>query len=86
MAALSGGIEERWHALLCAMPHDGQGNSTATENPLKTSTAAAAAKMPSTTPTNASPFLLKIHDVETLAQSDGFTLLQEHLAKHCTYE
>ena len=46
--------------------------------------------MPATTePTlsrNASPFLLKVQDVETLAQSDGFNILREHLAENYTYE
>ncbi|KAK5133605.1 hypothetical protein LTR08_007553 [Meristemomyces frigidus] len=35
---------------------------------------------------NASPFLLKVHDVETLTQSDGFTILRGHLAEQYTYE
>ncbi|RMY33206.1 hypothetical protein D0866_06082 [Hortaea werneckii] len=34
----------------------------------------------------ASPFLLSIHDVETLAQSDGFEILREHLAAHYSYK
>ncbi|KAK4543180.1 hypothetical protein LTR36_005730 [Oleoguttula mirabilis] len=41
--------------------------------------------VPAATP-NASPFLLKAHDVETLAQSDGFAILRDHLAKHYDYE
>lgn len=43
------------------------------------------ATLPTSTP-NASPFLLKVHDVETLSQSDGFTILREHLAAHYHYE
>jgi len=35
---------------------------------------------------HASPFLLKDHDVETLAHSDGFSILREHLAQHYSYE
>jgi hypothetical protein len=35
---------------------------------------------------NASPFLLKSRDVESLAQSDGFSILRNHLADHYTYE
>ncbi|KAK5126133.1 hypothetical protein LTR85_011488 [Meristemomyces frigidus] len=40
---------------------------------------------PASTP-NASPFLLKAHDVEMLAQSDGFAILREHLAQHYDYD
>jgi len=36
--------------------------------------------------TSGSPFLLNEHDVETLAQSDGFMILRDHLAQHYTYE
>lgn len=43
------------------------------------------ATLPTTTP-NASPFLLKVQDVETLAQSDGFNILRAHLSEHYTYE
>ncbi|KAK4503560.1 hypothetical protein PRZ48_004475 [Zasmidium cellare] len=35
---------------------------------------------------NASPFLLKVQDVETLAQSDGFSILRTHLSEHYTFE
>lgn len=35
---------------------------------------------------NASPFLLKVQDVEVLAQSDGFNILRAHLAQHYRYE
>lgn len=45
--------------------------------------------MPSSTnnPTpNASPFLLKVQDVEVLAQSEGFNILRGHLAQHYAYE
>lgn len=35
---------------------------------------------------NASPFLLRVHDVETLAQSAGFSILRDHLAQHYTFE
>jgi hypothetical protein len=35
---------------------------------------------------SASPFLLRVEDVQTLAQSDGFAILREHLAEHYTYE
>lgn len=35
---------------------------------------------------NASPFLLKVDDVDLLTQSDGFTILRSHLAQHYTYE
>ena len=46
--------------------------------------------MPITTLTsqisNASPFLLKVQDVELLSQSDGFNILREHLAQHYRYE
>ena len=45
-----------------------------------------AASLPPTTSPGASPFLLKAHDVETLAQSDGFMILRDHLAQHYTYE
>lgn len=43
------------------------------------------ATLPTTTP-NASPFLLKVQDVETLAQSEGFSILRAHLSEHYTYE
>ncbi|KAK5108567.1 hypothetical protein LTR62_008224 [Meristemomyces frigidus] len=33
-----------------------------------------------------SPFLLQPEDVETLAQSDGFSILRDHLEQHYTYE
>lgn len=39
--------------------------------------------LPSTYP-NDSPFLLKIQDVEILAQSEGFSILRHHLAEHYT--
>lgn len=35
---------------------------------------------------NASPFLLKVQDVETLTQSEGFSILRAHLSEHYTYE
>lgn len=35
---------------------------------------------------NASPFLLTRDAVETLAQSEGFSILREHLAEHYAYE
>ncbi|KAF2721677.1 hypothetical protein K431DRAFT_223658 [Polychaeton citri CBS 116435] len=35
---------------------------------------------------NASPFLLRVEDVEMLSQSDGFIILRQHLAQHYTYE
>ncbi len=35
---------------------------------------------------SASPFLLKVKDVDSLANSDGFSILREHLAEHYTYE
>ena len=50
-----------------------------------TSAGMPAATLASTVP-NASPFLLKVDDVEGLAQSDGFTILRHHLAQHYTYE
>jgi hypothetical protein len=43
------------------------------------------ATLPSTTP-NASPFQLRAEDVETLSQSDGFSILRQHLAQHYTFE
>lgn len=43
------------------------------------------ATLPTTT-TNASPFLLRVQDVQFLAQSDGFSILRSHLAEHYTYE
>lgn len=43
------------------------------------------ATLASTTP-NASPFLLRADDVETLSQSDGFNILRAHLAAHYSYE
>ncbi|KAK3070258.1 hypothetical protein LTR53_010779 [Teratosphaeriaceae sp. CCFEE 6253] len=33
-----------------------------------------------------SPFLLRSHELELLAQSDGFGILREHLAEHYSYE
>lgn len=33
-----------------------------------------------------SPFDLKTEDVESLAQSGGFTILRDHLAEHYLYE
>lgn len=41
-------------------------------------------KMPSAA--TASPFLLRVQDVEDLAHSDGFSILREHLAVTYTYE
>lgn len=41
--------------------------------------------LPTATP-NASPFLLKTQDVETLTQSEGFGILRSHLADHYTFE
>lgn len=35
---------------------------------------------------NASPFLLKVQDIEVLTQSDGFSILRAHLAEHYKYE
>ncbi|KXS99252.1 hypothetical protein AC578_6183 [Pseudocercospora eumusae] len=35
---------------------------------------------------NASPFLLKSNDVDLLSQSNGFSILRLHLAKHYKYE
>lgn len=32
------------------------------------------------------PFLLRAEDVACLAQSDGFTIMREHLAHHYHYE
>ena len=43
------------------------------------------ATLPTMTP-NASPFLLKVQDVETLAQSDGFSILRTHLREQYSYE
>ncbi|KAK4626841.1 hypothetical protein CLAFUW4_04824 [Fulvia fulva] len=43
------------------------------------------ATLPSTVQ-NPSPFLLEVHDVDTLNQSDGFTILRQHLTEHYTYE
>jgi hypothetical protein len=37
-------------------------------------------------PRNDSPFLLSVSAVESLAQSDGFSILREHLAQHYDYE
>lgn len=43
-------------------------------------------KMASTTLVpGAAPFLLKAEDVETLAHSDGFNILRNHLAEHYDY-
>ena len=41
--------------------------------------------MPSAVP-NASPFLLKTEDVDTLSHSQGFGILRQHLAAHYDYE
>jgi hypothetical protein len=35
---------------------------------------------------NTSPFLLKLQDVESLTQSEGFSILRQHLAQYYTYE
>jgi len=32
------------------------------------------------------PFLLRAEDIESLAQSDGFHILSQHMAAHCNYE
>jgi len=32
------------------------------------------------------PFFLRAEDVACLAQSDGFTIMREHLAHHYSYE
>ena len=39
-----------------------------------------------TTTPKASPFLLRVQDVDVLAQSDGFNILRGHLAQHYGYE
>lgn len=41
---------------------------------------------PTSALTSPSPLLLEAHEMECLAQSDGFTILREHLAEHYTYE
>lgn len=33
-----------------------------------------------------SPFLLSPEGAEILARSDGFNMLRDHLAQHCSYE
>lgn len=33
-----------------------------------------------------SPFMLRVEDVECLIDSDGFTILRDHLSQHCNYE
>ncbi|SMQ45290.1 unnamed protein product [Zymoseptoria tritici ST99CH_3D7] len=40
----------------------------------------------SSTMPDASPFQLREEDLETLSQSDGFTILRQHLAQHYTYD
>lgn len=46
-----------------------------------------AATLPNPAPVpNASPFLLSVHDVDTLSQSQGFMILRAHLAGHYKYE
>lgn len=41
---------------------------------------------PAPTQPHGSPFKLNSEDVESLAQSGGFTILREHLAEHYCYE
>ena len=63
------------------------GNSNIATSSTITTTKRKIDDMPSAVPApNASPFLLKAHDVETLTQSDGFAILREHLAEHYAYE
>lgn len=46
-----------------------------------------AATLPNPAPVpNASPFLLSVHDVDTLSQSQGFMILRAHLAGHYKYD
>lgn len=35
---------------------------------------------------DSSPFLLSLHDVDALSQSQGFMILRAHLANHYKYE
>ncbi|RMX74067.1 hypothetical protein D0869_12971 [Hortaea werneckii] len=88
-------IDSASYALLMALSqHEHAGGSLPTQ--LHSIAAAAAdntrieedGDMPAPLPMHdsyASPFLLSIHDVETLAQSDGFEILREHLAAHYSY-
>lgn len=82
-------IERAHYALILTTSREVGNNNITASVPsitLNTTTDEMPASTLPTSTTNASPFLLKIHDVETLAQSDGFTILRDHLSQTYAYD